>query len=261
VAKHIVLVIGHGTRSAEGLEQFKTFACALGERLQKPVKHCYLELAEPNMATGLREAAHDASPTGTVTILPLFLGAGDHYKRDVPDAVQSCLATLGANAPCFRYAAPLGPHPKLIELLNVRIGEALTAAAQPLPRKDTALLVAGRGSLEADSNDAVVNVAHLLGEGQPWLTVEHAYQAVQHPTVSEAIRRCHQAGARQVVVTPYLLFGGRVYDDVCMTSKQTGSELGMHIIHASYLGSHAPVHPLLLDVAAQRCLKAEAIAS
>jgi sirohydrochlorin ferrochelatase len=259
VAKHILLVIGHGTRSAQGLAEFETFAGALGERLQRLVRHCYLELAKPDMVSGLHVAAAEAGPQGTVTILPLFLGAGDHYKRDVPEAIQACLAALGPDAPHVRYAAPLGPHPKLIDLLNIRIGEALTTAAQPLPRNDTALLVAGRGSLEADSNDAVLKIAHQLGERQPWRTVLHAFQAVQHPTVPEAVQQCHQAGAGQVVVAPYLLFGGRVYDDVCATSEQTGAALGVRVVRAAYLGTSRPVHPLLLDVAAQRCVEAEAI--
>jgi sirohydrochlorin ferrochelatase len=257
VAKHLLLVIGHGTRSEQGLAEFETFARALGERLQRPIRHCYLELAAPDMVSGLRVAAAEAGPRGTVTILPLFLGAGDHYKRDVPEAIHACLAALGSKATHFRYAAPLGPHSKLVDLLNIRIGEALTMTAQSLPRKDTALLVVGRGSLEADSNDAVIKIAHQLGEGQPWRTVVHAFQAVQHPTVPEAMQQCYQAGVRQVIVAPYLLFGGRVYDDVCATVKQMGATLGVRDIHAAYLGTPTPVHPLLLDVAAQRCIEAE----
>ncbi|MCL5995339.1 MAG: sirohydrochlorin chelatase [Chloroflexi bacterium] len=261
MTKHVVLVVGHGTRSAEGLAQFETFVGALAERLQRPAKHCYLELAEPDMATGLSDAASAAGAAGEVIVLPLFLGPGDHYKRDVPEAVRACRSALGKTSPVFRYAAPLGPHPKLIELLNVRIGEALTTTPDALPRKRTALLVVGRGSLEEDGNSAVTRTAFLLGDGQPWLCVEYAFQAVRHPTVPEAIQRCRRLGAQQVVVAPYLLFGGRVYDDVCATSRRTATAAGLRVIHASHLGSQAPIHPLLLDVAEQRCREAGEITS
>ena len=72
------------------------------------------------------------------------------------------------------------------------------------------------------------------------------------PRVDEGVRRCKLLGARQVVVAPYILFTGKVDEDIRHVSGRTGAELGLHVLHAPYLG----VHSLLLDVAAQRLQEA-----
>ena len=246
----IILLVGHGSRRDEAITQFVEFATGLSRRLQQPVRHCFLELADPDVAAGLSDAARQAGPGGTVVVVPVFLGSAGHEKNDVAAAIRWGRAQFPGVE--FRYGAPLGPHAALVELLDIRVRQAVEADAGALPPQDTCVLVVGRGSSDPDSNSELARIAHLLFEKRPFRSVEYAFQAVARPTIAEGLERCRQLGARQVVVAPYVLFTGRVYEDIARVAQRAGSELGLRVLAAQYLGNH----PLLLDVAAQRLQEA-----
>jgi sirohydrochlorin cobaltochelatase len=250
MANPTLLVVGHGSRVTEAVHQVHQFVEALSAALGHPVQHCFLELVDPDLATGVADAVATAGPNGEVVILPLFLGAAGHQKNDVASAIQ----TMRAQYPgvTFRYGAPLGIHAKLMQLLDLRVRECLAAAEGALPPEETAVLVVGRGSSDPDANSEIAKLAHLLFEKRSYLTVERAYQAVAHPSVDEGIRRCGQLGARQVIVAPFTLFTGAVDEDIRAVSDRAGEALGLRVLHAGYLG----VHPLLIDVAVQRIREA-----
>ncbi len=246
----ILLVVGHGSRVAEAVRQVGQYVDALSASLGQPVRHCFLELVDPDLAEGVADAAAAAGPGGIVVILPLLLGAAGHQKNDVASAIQ----IMRAQHPgvTFRYGAPLGIHARLVQLLDLRVRECLETADGALPPDETAVLVVGRGSSDPDANSEIAKLAHLLFEKHPYLTVERAYQAVAHPSVDEGVRRCRRLGARQVVVAPFTLFTGTVDEDIRAVSGRAGEALGLRVLHAGYLG----VHPLLIDVAVQRVQEA-----
>lgn len=245
-----ILLVGHGSRRSQAIEEFIQFATELSRSISQPVQHCFLELADPDMATGLTRAAQSVGDDGSVVVLPLFLGSANHEKNDVAAAIQWARGKFPGVT--FRYGAPLGLHAKLVELVNVRVRQALESEPGALPPAQSAVLVVGRGSSDPDSNSEVARLAHLLFEKRPYLFVEYAFQAVARPTIEEALQRCRLLGAHQVVVAPYILFTGRVYEDILRVSGQSGLQSGLQVIHAGYLG----LHPLLVDVAAQRYLEA-----
>lgn len=250
MANPTLLVVGHGSRVTEAIHQVRQFVDALTAALGRPVQHCFLELVDPDLATGVADAAAAAGPNGVVVILPLFLGAAGHQKNDVASAIQTMRALYPGVT--FRYGAPLGIHAGLVQLLDLRVQECLAAAGDALPPEETAVLVVGRGSSDPDANSEIAKLAHLLFEKRPYRTVERAYQAVAHPAVDEGVRRCRLLGARQVVVAPFTLFTGAVDEDIRAVSDRAGAALGLRVLHAGYLG----VHPLLIDVAAQRVREA-----
>ncbi len=244
------LVVGHGSRLPEAVAEFNTFTQALSEHLNRPVSSCFLELADPDMATGLTAAAQTAGTGGEVVVLPLFLNAAGHQKNDVAYAIQ--WARQKFPDVTFKYGAPLGVHARLVDLLDLRVRECLAAADSPRPPEETAVLLVARGSSDPDSNAEVAKLARLLYEKRPYRLVEYAYQAVAHPRVDEGIRRCKMLGARQVVVVQHILFTGRVDGFIRTLSEKTGQEEGIAVLQAGYLG----VHPLLVEVAAQRIQEA-----
>jgi sirohydrochlorin cobaltochelatase len=240
------LVVGHGSRVPEAVAQFCRFVDALADHIDRPVHHCFLELVDPDVATGLTDAAERVGAGGDVVVLPFVLGAGGHQKNDVAVGVQWAREQFPAVN--FRYGTPLGPHAKLIDLLDLRVNQALETASDPAPRESTRVLVVGRGSSDPTSNSAVAKSAYLLFEGRPYRSVEYGFQAVARPRVAEAVRRCAALGAEQLVVAPYLLFTGRVDRSIKRVADQAADELALRVVHADTLG----LHPLLLDVAAQR---------
>ncbi len=245
-----ILLVGHGSRAEEAITGFNQFAADLAAFIQQPAQCCFLELADPDMATGLARAAQQAGDGGRVVVVPVFLGAANHEKNDVASAVQWARDRFPSVTFC--YGAPLGPHAKLVELLDLRVTQALEMAPGALPAHATVVVVVGRGSSDPDSNSQVARLAHLLYEQRPYCSIEYAFQAVAHPTVEEALRRCHVLGARQLVVAPYVLFTGRVYQDVATVSTRWSQQTGIPALCASYLAPHA----LLLEVARQRLQEA-----
>ncbi|PWH15311.1 MAG: hypothetical protein DDG58_11555 [Ardenticatenia bacterium] len=240
------LLVGHGSRRAEAIAQFNRFVSEFATLTGQPAHSCFLELAEPDMASGLERAARETGDGGTVVVLPIFLGAANHEKNDVATAIQ--WARYHFPKVTFRYATPLGPHAKLIALLDLRIREAHQQALDASPLEESSVLVVGRGSSDPDSNSELARTAHLLFEKRPYRLVTYAFQAVARPTIEEALHYCAATGAHQILVSSYILFTGRVYEDIQTVSSQVAARLGLRVIHAMYL---AP-HPWLLEVAHQR---------
>jgi len=240
------LLVGHGSRRAEAIAQFNRFVSEFAALTGQSAHSCFLELAKPDMANGLDCAAREVGAGGTVVVLPIFLGAANHEKNDVATAIQ--WARQRFPKVTFRYATPLGPHARLIALLDLRIREAHQRTPDALPLEDSSVLVIGRGSSDPDSNSELARTAHLLFEKRPYRFVAYAFQAVARPTIAEALHYCAAIGAHQVLVAPYILFTGRVYEDVQAVSSHVAAQLGLRVIHAMYL---AP-HPWLLEVAHQR---------
>lgn len=250
MSQQTILLVGHGSRVPAAIDQFLELTHALSIYLQQPVGHCFLELADPDLATGLTGAAQHVGQGGSVIVLPLFLGGAGHQKNDVAYAVQ--WARQKFPQVTFRYGTHLGVHAKLVELLDLRVRECLAAEPQALPPEQTAVLMVARGSSDPDSNSEVAKLSRLLFEKRSYHTVEYAYQAVARPRVDEGVRRCHLLGAKQVVIVPFILFTGRVDADLRHVSEQAGESLEVRVLQAGYLG----LHPLLVEVVAQRLQEA-----
>lgn len=249
----VILAVGHGSRVAAAVSEARAFVAALAADIGQDVVACFLELADPDMATGLTQAAEQAGAGGSVVVLPLFLGAAGHQKNDVAVAIGWVREQFPRVN--FRLAAPLAPHAKLVELLALRVGEALAQAGPGA--EQTGVLVVGRGSSDPAGNAEVARLAYLLFAGGRFHAVEYAFQAVARPKMAEGVRRCHALGARQVVVAPYLLFTGDVEQDIRQVTEEAARSLDLSLIHADHLG----VHPLLIDIARQRLDDAQADAA
>lgn len=249
MGRQVFLAVGHGSRVPEAVAEARGFVAALSAHLGREVGLCFLELADPDLATGLTQAAQEAGPGGSVLALPLFLGAAGHQKNDVAAALQWARGQFPEVH--FRMATPLAPHAGLVELLALRIAEAL-AAAKVAADDRTAVLLVGRGSSDPGGNSEVARLAYLLFSSGRFHTVEYAFQAVGRPTVAEGVCRCVALGAQRAVVVPYLLFTGLVERDIYAVAEAAAAETGLPLLRAARLG----IHPLLVEIAAQRLAEA-----
>lgn len=202
-----LLVVGHGTRDDAGVKEFAAFVDRLAARDPgRTSAGGFIELSPPPLTdtvTRLCEAGHDR-----LVAVPLMLVAAGHAKGDIPGA----LARERERRPGLRFAygRPLGPHPRLLELLRERLAAALDGDD---PSRTTVLLV-GRGSTDPDANAEVTKVARLLWETSGTTGVETAFVSLARPGVPDGLARCRALGARRVVVLPYFLFPGVLPDRV-----------------------------------------------
>jgi sirohydrochlorin ferrochelatase len=115
-----VLVIAHGSRERSANDDLallvKRLAAAEGYPI---VEGCFLELAEPDLPSGGDRCV--ALGATCVLLIPYFLSAGVHLKRDLT-AARDALARRHPGVE-FRLGAPLGPHPLLDQLVAARIRE------------------------------------------------------------------------------------------------------------------------------------------
>lgn len=247
-ARDVVLLVGHGTRDAAGLAQYRAFAEALARISGERIVPACLEINDPDIPTAL--AGCIAEGARHITVLPLLLGAATHQKNDIPTA----LAWARARYPNvhFCYGTPLGTHAGIAEALAGRADEAI-AGLPELPRSETAILLVGRGSSDPDSNADIFKTGRLLHECHDWGWVECCYIAMARPDLPEGIERCVRLGARRIVLVPHMLFTGvldRRIDAIAHEQRQRYPTV--EIVRAAPLGAH----PRVLEVALQRIAEA-----
>jgi sirohydrochlorin ferrochelatase len=116
-----LLLIAHGSREEEANADLHHVVAALRRRGRYAiVEASFLELAEP----GIEGAAEGCVSRGAerIVLLPYFLSAGVHVRRDLADACRRLTARYPHVA--FRLAEPLGRHPLLLEVVAERAREA-----------------------------------------------------------------------------------------------------------------------------------------
>ncbi|MET8676229.1 sirohydrochlorin chelatase [Streptomyces sp. NPDC004647] len=207
-----LLIAGHGTRDEAGAEAFRDFVRELGRRNPElPVAGGFIELSPPPLADAVSELVEQG--VSRFAAVPLMLVSAGHAKGDIPAA----LAREKDRHPgvSYRYGRPLGPHPKLLKVLERRLDEVLGETSRsPADRAETTVLLVGRGSTDPDANAEVHKAARLLWEGRGFAGVETAFVSLAAPDVPSGLDRCVKLGARRVVVLPYFLFTGILPDRV-----------------------------------------------
>jgi sirohydrochlorin cobaltochelatase len=204
-----LLIVGHGTRDAEGAQDFRAFVQRVARRAPQDVEAVdggFIELSAPPVSeavTRLIDAGHRR-----VAAVPLVLVAAGHAKGDIPGSLNR--ERLRHPGLSFSYGRPLGVHPTILSLLEARLDTVLPREE----RADAAVLLVGRGSTDPDANAEVYRAARLLWEGRGIGMVETAFVSLAQPSVSEGLERCRRLGAKRIVVLPYFLFRGVLPDRI-----------------------------------------------
>lgn len=236
-----LLVVGHGTTHPAGVAGFVALLDRVREAAGAPVvAGGFLELSDPP----LREVVADSVAAGydEIAVVPLVLGAAGHAKGDLPGA----LARERVRHPglVFRYGRPLGPHPRLLDLLDERLATVLA----PMERTATTVVLVGRGSTDPDANAEHVKVARLFWEGRGLAAVEPAFVSLADPGVPAALERCRRLGAERIVVSPYLLFPGVLPDRVVeQTRTWARAHPDLDVRCAEVLGPGSSLAELVVD--------------
>jgi sirohydrochlorin cobaltochelatase len=229
-----VLLLGHGTASETGRRQFLTLSRQLAEQLApRPVEPAFLELAQPDIAAGVRRLRE--REITQVVVAPLLLFAAGHAKQDIPDAVAAAFAGSGQRQTVVQ-AKHLGCHPAIVELSQQRFREAV-ANCKSIPAAETALILVGRGSRDESATAEMHEFARLRHDfttGDNFVT----FLAMAQPSLAETLTEVARRGFRRVLVQPHLLFHGELADTV----QQAVAE-----IQAQHADQQWLITPLLAD--------------
>ncbi len=247
--KPAILFVGHGSRDAEGTAEFEqlvqVFRASDPDRV---IEWGFLEFAKPVIGEAVARCVERGART--VAVLPGMLMAAGHAKNDIPSEIHEARRRYpGVD---FHYGRHLHLHAKILELCRLRLEEAESSAAK-CDRRDTLLLVVGRGSSDPDANADVQKLARLLWEGMGYGWATACYIGVTTPLLPEALARCHRLGFQRIIVLPFFLFTGVLEKRIRQqTAEFAANHPGTEFLCAGYLN----VHPLLFDVFAERAEEA-----
>lgn len=125
LARPLVVLLAHGSRQPRWAQPFE----AVLQRLREARPDCdaalaFLELMRP----GLDEALDAAAAAGRrrVVLVPLFLGAGGHLQRDIPQRVAAAMQRHPGLA--VEVAAAAGESVEVIAALAACAAAAVGAA-------------------------------------------------------------------------------------------------------------------------------------
>ncbi|MGW3325797.1 sirohydrochlorin chelatase [Streptomyces virginiae] len=188
-----LVAVAHGSRDPRALHT----ARALLERVRElrprlDVRLGHIELTAPLLDDTLGELS------GSAVLVPLLFGRGYHVKRDLPAAAARAGHLL------TRVAAPLGPHPLLVEALYERLLETGWA-----PAPGAAVVLAAAGSRDPDSAADTRRTAALLSERLGGVPVTPAYASAAAPSAPEAVRALAARGHHRIAVASYFAAPGR----------------------------------------------------
>lgn len=116
-----LLLIAHGSRQAEANDDLRHIAATLRQRGHAVVEASYLELAEPGIDEGGARCVEQGA--ACVVLVPYFLSAGVHVRRDLTEARRRLAERFPAVD--FRLAEALGRHPLLLDVVAERVRQAL----------------------------------------------------------------------------------------------------------------------------------------
>lgn len=224
-----LVVVAHGSRDPRALSTVRRLLDGVRAlRPGLPVHLGHIELNAPLLPDTLAEL--DARGTRAAVLVPLLLSRGYHVKQDIPDmAAGARLHT--------RVAAPLGPHPLLVDALHARLTEAgWRTPADAATRRTSAVVLAAAGSRAPESRIDTGRTARLLAErlGVP---VVPAYASAAVPTVPDALRALAARGRSRVAVASYFTAPGRFARQCATAAPGTA---------AAPLGTHPAMARLLL---------------
>ncbi|MEV6028168.1 sirohydrochlorin chelatase [Streptomyces sp. NPDC052036] len=221
-----LVLVAHGSRDPRALSTVRALAERVRElRPRVPVRLGHIELNAPLLPDTLASLGE-----GRAVLVPLLLSRGHHVKRDIPEMARTARAGI-------RVAAPLGPHPLLVETLYARLVEAgLPAGTSDARHRASAVVLAAAGSRDPDSAADTRRTARLLAErlGVP---VVPAYASAATPTVSAAVRSLDARGHHRIAVASYFAAPGRFAAECAAAAPW---------IAAAPLGAHPAVARLVL---------------
>jgi sirohydrochlorin cobaltochelatase len=205
--KRPLLMVGHGSRDAQGRQNLLDFASAYQTLdASRPVVPCFLELTEPSIQDGIDQCV--AQGYTDLSVLPILLFAARHNKFDVTNELDR--ARQRHPHITFHYGRHFGITPPILDLWRTRLARLDQPDHNPhrIPREDTVLLVVGRGASDPDANGDVFKLARILWEGSGYQTVELCFIGITHPRLEEGFRRARLYHPKRIIVLPYFMFTG-----------------------------------------------------
>ncbi len=203
--KEGILLCGHGTRREAGVKSFKRLVSILKERYQNEyeVDYGFLEFNHPTYEAAVERMY--ANGIRKIYALPVILFAGSHAKNDIPyelNTLQSYHDDLSIS-----MGKHIGVSSFLLDLSRKRIEETEQNLSK-VDRKETCLVVVGRGTTDPDANSDVAKLTRMLWDGMGFGFATTVYSGTAYPKVDEGLQLVDKLGFKRTIVVPFFFFTG-----------------------------------------------------
>lgn len=109
-----ILLLGHGSRNPEWVVPFQSIREAiLSQQAGARVEMGFIELMRPTLDEGI--ASLVAQGVGHVVIVPIFMAAGSHVRKDLPLMAAAAMERHPGLA--IQLADPVGEAPEVIDAM------------------------------------------------------------------------------------------------------------------------------------------------
>lgn len=214
-----IVLVGHGSQRTRA---FELGLLETARRLQArfpdgpKVRPAFFEFLEPTMEQAILDLA--AAGSQRIIVVPYFLFDGKEVKLDIPHELDH----IRQQAPGVEIvqAASLGVTDSAIEMIAERVAGALDGLCQypyvggRLPRRGATgpvgVVLVNRGSRKRYDDGGRLNELARRAAERLGAPVEPAQAENSEQTIEVAARALHAAGARRIVVVPYLHYPGKV---------------------------------------------------
>jgi sirohydrochlorin cobaltochelatase len=246
-----VLLVGHGTRQQAGLAEFFEVVERVRQLLREyVVEPCFLEIAQPDIAAGVRRLLDQG--IRQIVVSPVLLFAAGHAKRDIPAVVNEALT--GFSGITTQQLPPLECQPQIVELSAQRFAEALHGLPE-ISLKHTLLLLVGRGNSDPTAIAEMHRFAALRGARSDLGQISVCFVAMAQPNLEAGLRLAAESPFERIVVQPHLLFSGQVLGEIAAAvAKQAAGQPNRQWIVAPHLGPSPLVAEAIVDLCRQRGL-------
>ena len=236
-----ILLIGHGSREAEGNDEIHRFVAQW--RARQPswnIEVCFIEFAAPSLHDGLQQAGRNAR---RVLVLPLILNAAGHVKMEIPEAIEHAREHCPGTE--FLYGPHLTACDPILDVLRRNLRKCMSELDMPDPTT-TGVVLLGRGASDRQANGDVAKMARWLMEETDHELVDLAFTGITWPRLERVVQRQVQLGMKQVVVLPYYLFTGTLMQRIARQVEHLRQQYPqVRFAQASYFGFEKEIFALL----------------
>ncbi|WP_434049132.1 sirohydrochlorin chelatase [Marinobacter salarius] len=120
-----IILLAHGSSDERWCRTFEALATPTLESVPGS-RIAYMELAEPSLDTVISEGASEG--VRQYTVVPLFLAAGRHLRKDVPAMIQGLQSQHEVS---ITLAPPIGENPELGKAIRDVVIHELDSHKQP----------------------------------------------------------------------------------------------------------------------------------
>jgi sirohydrochlorin ferrochelatase len=234
MAAPALVALAHGSRDPRSAATIKALVDEVKAiRPDLAIERAFLDLSRPSFDTVVDRLVRKGHEE--IVVVPLLLTQAFHAKVDVPQAAQKA----AERHPGLKVttSAILGLEPFFLEILDIRMREALKAARV---RELDALVLAGAGSSDPVANQAVARLARLWGTRHK-LPVTAAFASAAPPTTGEAVRAFRAEGRRHIAVASLFLAPGLLPDRARELALEAGA-----VAVSDPLGAHPELARVVL---------------